>query len=83
MVDKMKGFFGTLPDWWPVMAACIWLIWSTATWHQEIIDKMNSQEEQIKAIQEYLRNGHAEKNGAEISIPGLSSNQYTAVPLNP
>ena len=75
MVEKARTLLSKLPNWWPVLVGIIWLIWSTSAWHTEVMDKINTQEDQIKAIQEYLKHDHNHQKG-DVDFPdvGVSSN---------
>ena len=63
LVEKTRALLEKFPAWWPVFVALIWLIWQTASWHQEIMDQLKTQEDQIKAMQEYLKTDHDHTKG--------------------
>lgn len=71
MTEKIRGLWERLPAWWPVGVGIIYLIWSSATWHQEMNDRMKSVETQVIAIQEYLRTEH-KKIAPGATDPGVS-----------
>ena len=75
MVEKARGLWDRLPAWWPVGIGIVYLIWSQASWHQEMADRMKSVETQVIAIQEYLRTDHKRVDSTSPSyIPGISWN---------
>lgn len=77
LVEKARSLFSKLPNWWPVLAAIVWLIWNTSQWHTEVMDKLKTQEDQIQQIQDYLRHDHDHQKGsAEPPNVGLSSTQH-------
>lgn len=75
MAEKVRGLWDRLPSWWPVGVGIVYLIWSSATWHQEMTDRMKNVETQIIAIQDYLRNEHQKVSSEPAYIPGISTNQ--------
>jgi hypothetical protein len=73
MVEKVKSGFSKLVETWPIIVALATLIWMTSQFHTEVILQLKTQEDQIKAIQEYLKHQH-EKSSADVPYP-VSSNQ--------
>ena len=74
--EKAQGLLSRLVELWPIVTAMIWLIWTTSSWHTEVMMQLKTQDDQIKQIQEYLRTDHDQQKGsAETSNLGLSSIQ--------
>lgn len=63
MVEKVKRWFEIMPGWVPIcitiLSATMWL----GRYSQSIEDRVKAMEEQIKAIQEYLRTHHTKNDG--------------------
>ena len=79
MTEKIRGAWNRLPAWWPVGMGIVYLIWSQASWHQEINDRLKTVESQVVAIQEYLRHEH-QKTAPNIPdvtgmLPSITKNQ--------
>jgi hypothetical protein len=52
MTEKAKAlWYEWIPSWLPIMLALLWI----AMQYQKIEDRLDQQETQIKAIQEYMR----------------------------
>ena len=75
MTENIRRVWDRMPAWWPVGVGIVYLIWSSATWHQEMNDRMRSVESQIIAIQDYIRNEHRKTEALPTYIPGVSLNQ--------
>jgi hypothetical protein len=61
MVERAKEvWFKFIPPWLPVLIALLWI----GMQYQKVIDREDSLEKQVMAIQEYMRTEHSEKNDA-------------------
>jgi hypothetical protein len=55
MVEKAKNlWYEWIPGWLPIVLALLWI----AMQYQKIEDRLDVQEDQIKEMQEYMRNQH-------------------------
>lgn len=59
MADKIREFwYQWIPGWLPVVVAIVSAAFWVGQQQQSVIDRLKSVEEQVKAIQDYLRNDH-------------------------
>jgi hypothetical protein len=76
MVEKARALWHEwIPGWFPIASAILVASFWLGQQQQRIIDRLDAQDRQIQAIQEYLRQTHGQKNEAEPPIPGISFNQ--------
>jgi len=62
MVERAKEvWYKFIPPWLPVLIALLWI----GMQYQKVIDREDSLEKQVMAIQEYMRTEHSEKNDAQ------------------
>ncbi len=71
VVEKAQElWYKWVPGWLPVFLALLWI----AMQYQRIEDRLDIQDAQIKAIQEYLRSDH-QKTSSSPFDPGISFNR--------
>jgi hypothetical protein len=81
MVERARSLMSKIAESWPVLTAIIWLIWATSSWHTEVMDQLKTQEDQIKAIQQYLRTDHNHQKGSvETPDSGVGYLQKPSLP---
>jgi hypothetical protein len=60
VVEKVKRWFEWLPGWLPVCSCILVGVFVLGQYQQSISDRLKSLEEQVKAIQDYMRTNHSE-----------------------
>ena len=79
MVEKARALWHEwIPSWVPIASAILVASFWLGQQQQRIIDRLDQQDRQIQAIQEYLRQTHEQKNDSYPVIPGITMNQQNA-----
>ena len=79
MVERAKALWHEwIPGWFPIASAILVGTFWLGQQQQRIIDRLDSQDKQIQAIQQYLRENHGNKNYPEASIPGITMNRNSS-----
>jgi hypothetical protein len=79
MVERTKALWHEwIPGWFPIASAILAASFWLGQQQQRIIDRLDSQDKQIQAIQQYLRENHGKQNYPEASIPGITMNRNSS-----